>query len=113
MTRTFLTGLLVAAFVGTGGSSGPRQPSAQVLVEAEPDPTRARELAHWPNAADMARLQSVEGKPKAAILQVLGHPSRVDRRPDGEEVWDYPWCAACRVWIRKGVCTGTFYTAGY
>jgi hypothetical protein len=61
----------------------------------------------------MARLQSVEGKPKAAILQVLGHPSRVDRRPDGEEVWDYPWCAACRVWIRKGVCTGTFYTAGY
>jgi hypothetical protein len=83
------------------------------VAEAKPDPTRARPLDRWPNAVDLARLQSVEGKPKAVILQVLGHPSRVERRPDGEEVWDYPWCAACRVWIRKGVCTGTFYTGGY
>jgi hypothetical protein len=113
MARTLLAALLLTAFVGTGDSSGPRQPSTQVVVEAEPDPTRAQELDHWPNAADLARLGSVEGKPKAVILQVLGHPSRVERRPDGEEVWDYLWCAACRVWIRKGVCTGTFYTAGY
>src|SRR4051794_28989663 len=104
MTRTILAGLLLTVFVGTGDSSGPRQPSPQVVIEAEPDPTRARELDRWPNAADLTRLQSVEGKPKAVILQVLGYPSRVERRPDGEEVWDYPWCAACRVWIRKGVC---------
>ena len=79
----------------------------------ELDPTEAQELGRWPNDADLARLQSVEGKPRAVILQVLGHPSRVERRPDGEEVWDYPWCAACRVWIRKGLCRETFYTAGY
>jgi hypothetical protein len=113
MARTFLAALLLTVCVGTGDSPDPWQASPQIVVEAEPDPTQARELDHWANDADLARLQSVEGKPKAVILQVLGHPSRVERRPDGEEVWDYPWCAACRVWIRKGVCTGTFYTAGY
>jgi hypothetical protein len=113
MARTFLAALLLTAFVGPGDSSGPRPPSAQVVVEQEPDPSRARPLDRWPTAADLARLQSVEGKPKAVILRVLGHPARVERRPDGEEVWDYPWCAACRVWVRKGVCAATFYTAGY
>jgi hypothetical protein len=113
MARTFLAALLLTALVGSGDCSGPRQASPRAVVEAEPDPSRARPLERWPNAPDLARLQSVEGKPKAVILQVLGHPSRVERRPDGEEVWDYPWCAACRVWIRRGVCTGTFYTAGY
>jgi hypothetical protein len=113
MARTFLAALLLTVFVGSGDSSGPLQPSPEVVVEAEPDPTRARELDRWPNDADLARLQSVEGRPKAVILQVLGHPSRVERRSDGEEVWDYPWCAVCSVWMRKGVCTGTFYTAGY
>jgi hypothetical protein len=79
----------------------------------EPDPSQARPLDRWPNGADLARLQSVEGKPKALVLQVLGHPARVEFRPDGAEVWVYPWRAACRVWLRKGVCTGTFYTGGY
>jgi hypothetical protein len=82
-------------------------------VGTGPDPRLARPLGRWPNAADLARLASVEGKPRAVVLRVLGHPCRVERRPDGEEVWDYPWCAACRVWIRSGVCTGTFYTGGY
>src|SRR5262245_35073074 len=113
MARTLLAALLLTAFVGTGDSSGPRQSSTEVVVEVQPDPTRSRELGRCPTAADLLRLQSVEGKSKAVILQVLGHPSRVEHRPNGEEVWDYPWCAACRVWVRKGVCTGTFYTAGY
>jgi hypothetical protein len=113
MSRTILAGLLLTVFVGIGDSPGPRQPSLELISEAEPDTTRARELDRWPNANDLARLQSVEGKSKAVILQVFGHPSRVERQPDGEEVWDYPWCAACRVWIRNGVCTGTFYTAGW
>jgi hypothetical protein len=113
MTRTILAGLLLTVFVGTVDLPGPRQPVPLVLIEEEPDPTRARELDRWPNAEDLTRLQTVEGKPKAVILQVLGHPCRVERRPNGEEVWDYPWCAACRVWVRKGVCTGTFYTGGY
>ena len=113
MARAFLAAVLLSACAVPGDSSGPRQPSAQVAVEAEPDPARARPLDRWPDAADLARLQSVEGKPKAVILRVLGHPARVERRPDGAEVWDYPWCAACRVWVRDGACTGTFYTAGY
>jgi hypothetical protein len=112
MARTFLAALLFTTFVASGDSSGPWQPSPQV-IEAEPDPSRSRRLDRWPNDANLARLQSVEGQSKAVILRVLGHPSRVERRPDGEEVWDYPWLAACRVWIRRGVCTGTFYTAGY
>jgi hypothetical protein len=113
MVRRFLAALaLVTVFASL--TLCDVEPSGDwALVEAQPDPRQAIELAHWPNAADLDRLQSVEGKPKAVILRVLGHPYRVERRPDGEEVWDYPWCAACRVWIRKGVCTGTFYTAGY
>jgi hypothetical protein len=113
MARTLLVASLLIVFVAAGDLSDPPQSSTQAVIEAEPDPTQARELDHWPDAADLARLQSVEGKPKVVILQVLGHPSHVERRPDGEEVWDYRWCAACRIWIRKGVCTGTFYTAGY
>jgi hypothetical protein len=113
MARPFLAAVLLTAFAVPCDSSGPRPPSAQVAVEAEPDPARARPLDRWPDAADLARLRSVEGKPKAVILRLLGHPSRVERRPDGEEVWDYPWCAACRIWVRRGACTGTFYTAGY
>src|SRR5690349_12523615 len=103
MPRTFVAALLLTALADSGGSSGPRQPSPEVVIEAAPDPSRARPLDRWPNAADLARLQSVEGRSKAVILHVLGHPSRVEHRPDGEEVWDYPWCAACRVWIRQGV----------
>jgi hypothetical protein len=114
MARTFLAAALLGALAVPGDSSGPLQPGAQVAVAAaEPDPARARPLGRWPDAADLARLRSVEGKPKAVILRLLGHPSRVERRPGGAEVWDYPWCAACRVWVRNGACTGTFYTAGY
>ena len=113
MTQTVLAPLLLTALITPGDSSGPRHTCFRLVAEAEPDPSRARPLDRWPNAADLARLQSIKGKPRAVILHVLGHPSRVERRPDGEEVWDYPWCAACRVWIRQGVCTGTFYTAGY
>ncbi len=113
MPRIILAGLLLAVYVGAGDLSDPWQPSLDVVIEAEPEPRLARELDRWPNINDLTRLQSVEGKPKVIVLQVLGHPCRVERRPDGEEVWDYPWCASCTVWICNGVCTGTFYTAGY
>ena len=65
------------------------------------------------NAQDLAKLQSAEGKPRWMVLLILGHPSAVQRRPDGVEIWDYPWVAACRVWFQKGACTATFYTGGY
>jgi hypothetical protein len=112
MLRTALALLLIGTFGGPGDSSGPGQLSPQVVKEATSDPSRAQSLNRWPNGVDLARLQSVEGRPKAVVLEILGHPSRVERRPDGED-WDYPWLAACRVSIRKGVCTGTFYTPGY
>jgi hypothetical protein len=111
MDRTFVAVLLL--LVSSWISSIPRNLDLQATVWAEPDPTQARPLDHRPDEADLARLQSVEGKPKTVIIQLLGHPSHVECRPDGEEVWDYPWCASCCVWIRNGVCTGTFYTAGY
>jgi hypothetical protein len=113
MVRTVLAALLLAALEVSGDSSGPPQPGPEVVIEAEPDPSRAVPLDRWPNATDLAKLQSVEGKSKAVVLHVLGHPKCVERRPDGEEVWEYPWLASCRVWIRQGVCTCTDYTAGY
>ncbi len=113
MTKAILATLLLLVFAGFGDSSGLRQPNAQTVLEAQPDPNRARQLDHWPNAADLTRLQSVEGKSKGVILKVLGHPSHVERRPDGEEVWHYPWCTSCCVFIRQGACTGTYYNGGY
>jgi hypothetical protein len=82
-------------------------------LNAQPDPRLARPLDRWPNEADLARLQSVKGKPKGTILRVLDHPNRVELRPNGDEVWDYPWLASCRVWIRNGVCYATDYDAGF
>jgi hypothetical protein len=114
MIRVLVGGLLL--FVGTGDFSGPQPPSARagaVEVEPVPDPTQAKPLDHWADESDLARLASVEGKSKAVILKVLGHPAGVEFRPDGEELWTYPWCAICCVRIRNGVCTSTFYTAGY
>jgi hypothetical protein len=83
------------------------------LPDAEPDTCKARPLPRWPNAEDIAKLESVEGKPKWRVIQVLGHPSAIRHRPDGTEVWDYPWCAACSVRFQQGVCIETFYTGGY
>jgi hypothetical protein len=87
-------------------------PAVPVLV-AEPDTNKSVPLDHWPNADDLAKLRSLDGKPRWQVLQILGHPCHVERRLDGTEVWDYPWCATCRVWIKNGTCNSTFYTAGY
>jgi hypothetical protein len=112
MARTFLAIVLLLVLVSASDSSGP-PPVRSQAVEPEPDLTQARPLPRWPNAEDLARLQSVEGKRKGVVVQVLGHPMRVERRPNGEEVWHYPWSAACSVTIYKGICTSTFYTGGY
>ena len=89
-------------------------PGAFALVtQQQPDTKKANSLGRWANGQDIAKLQLAEGKPRWLVLLVLGHPSSVERRANGVEVWDYPWIAACRVWFTNGVCTGTFYTAGY
>lgn len=105
--------LMLAACTDTG--PGPLfGPAANALVaQQQPDTRKARELGRWANAKDIAKLQSVEGRPLWMVLLILGHPSRVERRANGDEVWNYPWVAACRVWFKNGVCTSTFYTAGY
>jgi hypothetical protein len=113
MGRTFLAAVILIPCAGVEYPSVPRPPSAQVINAVEPDPSQARPLDRWPNDADLAMLQSVEGKPRAVVLQVLGHPARVELRPNGEEVWEYLWRAACRIWLRNGVCTGTFYSGGF
>ncbi len=113
MIRILVASALLLLFAGSVDSSGPRQPGSQAVTEAEPDPRKARALDRWPNDEDLARLESVKGKPKVVILQVLGHPYRIQRKPDGEEVWIYPWSAYCEVKVRNNVCTDTFYTGGY
>jgi hypothetical protein len=113
MPRHTIVLLVVVVAVGVGVAGLPPPPAPPGPTESEPDTRKARQLDHWPNARDLDRLKSVEGKSRAQVIRVLGHPKQVERRPDGTEVWDYPWLAACRVWIKGGVCTGTFYTSGY
>jgi hypothetical protein len=84
-----------------------------LVTHQQPDIKKAKALERWANGQDIAKLQSAEGKPRWMVLLILGHPSSIERRANGIEVWDYPWVAACRVWFKNGVCTGTFYTAGY
>jgi hypothetical protein len=72
-----------------------------------------RHLGRWPDHRDLAKLQWVEGKTRWAALLTLGPPSSVTRQNDGVEIWDYPWPAVCRVSFYNGVCTSTYYTAGY
>lgn len=78
-----------------------------------PNAVAVADIDRRPTDADLSRLKSVEGAPSERVVRVLGRPRTVTRRPDGTEVWDYGWPAACRVWLKDGVCVGTFYTAGY
>ena len=105
--------LMLASCTDTGLAplSGPA--AIAFFAQQQPDTRKVKELGRWANARDIATLQSAEGKPRWMALLILGHPSRVERRANGDEVWHYPWVAACRVWFNNGVCTGTFYTAGY
>lgn len=106
--------LLMLASYATAGPIPLLGPIAVALVtQQQPDTKKAKSLGRWPNGQDIAKLQSAEGKPRWMVLLILGHPSSVERRANGVEVWDYPWIAACRVWFKNGVCTGTFYTPGY
>jgi hypothetical protein len=111
MIRACLAAVVLAAVPVSGTPFAAGRTGDRAVIPS--GPPRARPPSRWPDAADLARLRFVEGKPGTVVLLVLGHPSRVEARPDGEEVWDYPWSAACRVWVRSGVCTGTSYTAGY
>ncbi|HJZ59665.1 MAG TPA: hypothetical protein VKE74_32275 [Gemmataceae bacterium] len=75
--------------------------------------TQTRPVRRWPSAQDLARLRLAEGKSRVAVHLLLGPPSSVERRADGEETWEYPWLASCSVWFKNGRCTNTFYDAGY
>lgn len=115
--RMFDQTILMLMLTCNSGAIGPVPITTSVAIIAatqqQPNTKMARPLGRLPTGQDIARLQSVEGKPRWVVLLVLGHPSFVERRADGFEVWDYPWFAACRLWIKNGVCTGTFYTAGF
>jgi hypothetical protein len=111
MFRALLSLLALLAFAAVATPS-PERPSGALRCDFAPDTSKAGP-AFWPTAADLARLQSVEGKPKRTVLTVLGHPSAVTRRPDGTEEWRYPWMACCSVVIKDGVCVSTYYTGGY
>jgi hypothetical protein len=106
-----LVGAAVSVAVGVFYLLRPPAPSAPLATE--PDPSQSKPLDHWPDAEDLARLKSIEGKPKGQVIQVMGHPRSVGRQADGTEVWDYDWLASCAVWIKDGVCTDTDYTSGY
>jgi hypothetical protein len=109
-------GMAVFALLSAGGAdswSKPERFADPSMIGPQPDPCHASAIGLCPTAADLARLRSVEGKSQAVVLQTLGHPNRVVRRADGSEVWQYPWMAACEVYVHQGKCTGTFYTGGY
>ena len=107
------TALVLLVLPTVALASVPREPVTVVVADQEPDPRKASPVGLCPGAKDLARLRSVEGKPRWEVLQTLGHPRAVQRRPDGTEVWTYPWHAVCEVTIKDGVCLRTFYTAGY
>jgi hypothetical protein len=89
MHRSLLALLILLTTVAAGTPSvPPGWPSAALVWEAQPDTSKAKPLKRWPNAQDIAELKSLEGKPTWRVLQVLGHPSAVGRRPDGTQVWD-------------------------
>ncbi len=113
MMRCGFVSVLLLVTSGSGAEPIAGLPDDRVAIEAEPDTTLAIPLPNCPNADDLARLQFVEGKPKGVVLRVLGHPCRVVKRANGVEIWDYPWMAACEVWVRNGICIKTFYTGGY
>ena len=105
--------LMLASCTAPGLAPLPGPAAIALVAQQQPDTRKTRELGRWPNAQDIAKLQAVEGKPRWMVLLIIGHPSRVERRANGDEVWDYPWVAACHVRFKNGVCTSTFYTAGY
>src|SRR5579872_1465552 len=105
--------LLLASLSGAGPAPICGPAAIALVTHQQADINKAVPLGRWANAQDVARLQAVEGKPRWMVLLILGHPSAVERHADGVEVWDYPWFAVCRVWFKNGVCTGTFYSAGY
>jgi hypothetical protein len=81
--------------------------------DARPDPRQSVPLDHWATEADIKRLESVKGRTAAETIRILGHPMSVDRHEGGKEIWDYDWCASCRVWLKNGVVEDVFYTAGW
>jgi hypothetical protein len=113
MLRFAIASIVISTVLGCGTSSSTHHSAAQLDLQDEPDITKSKPLDRWPDREDLQRLKSVEGKSKREVIRALGHPCKVSRQPDGTEIWDYPWLAACRVWIKDGKCSGTFYTAGY
>jgi hypothetical protein len=109
-------GFAVLALLPAGGEGllpEPEPPADLSVTGPEPDPRKAGQVGLCPTDADLARLRSVEGRPRGVVLRTLGHPVRVAVRADGSEVWRYPWVAVCEVYVRGGRCTGTFYCGGY
>ena len=103
--------LCLWAILVVGCQSGP--PSVRGVSEAVPNTSLAESLGRWPNEEDLSRLESTKGKTKRQVIAILGHPKEVSFNPEGVEIWDYPWLAACRIWFKKGVVSDTYYTAGY
>ncbi len=80
---------------------------------SKPNPNTTRFLERWPTAADLARLERAKGRTRLGVVQILGPPSLIERKPGGLEIWNYPWCACCQVSFKNGVAVDTFYTSGY
>jgi outer membrane protein assembly factor BamE (lipoprotein component of BamABCDE complex) len=109
MNRILIVCMLTLLVLGC--QTGPR--TAGGVIATEPDTSLAKPLGRWPNDEDLARLESTKGKTKAEVLAILGHPKKVSFNPEGVEMWDYPWLAVCRIWLKNGIVSNTYYDAGY
>jgi hypothetical protein len=85
------------------------------LMRQQPDTSKAVRLTGRANDMHYASLKFADAKPRWFVLVLLGHPNRVERRPDGSEVWHYNlWNAVSVLWFNNnGVCTGTYVAGGY
>lgn len=91
-----------------------------LAVQQQPDPTKARPRL---DDADKAKLQSVRGKPRWQVLQILGHPASVSPSENGMEYWTYTLqegqttprvvpSIGIRVLFKDGVCIRLVYFMG-
>jgi hypothetical protein len=115
MTRPalLLVLLLVLPLSAHSHAPSPSPPDLAPLLDIQPDPSKTVRLTRWANAEEFDRFHSVRGMPRRKVIQTLGHPWQIDKRPDGTEVWRYDWGVDWRLSFTGGVCTWTHSNDGW
>jgi hypothetical protein len=115
MTRPafLLVLLLVVPPSALSHAPSPAPPDLTPLRDPEPDPSRTVRLTRWATREEADRFCSLKGMTKRKVLQTVGHPWKIDKQPDGTEVWTYDWGIDWRLFFRGGVCTYVIINDGW